>query len=316
MKVAIKRLQGTTPVKQFLAEYESLRRINSIHHPNVVETLAAFRYEQDNIQYFNFMFPLALGNLKRLFRGQYGNNSALQSRVRVSLWDQFIGLASAVAYLHHSLQTAHRDIKPSNILIYNNMESPGGEDIILKITDFGLSVDLSKANTWELGTLAAESAWTYDSPEFRQASPWPDSLSSGSSDLTVTLPTSDELLSNDIWKLGCVFTEMLAFLVGGGSLGVVQFRDHITTTEEGIHSDFFNDTRFDDGLKVKPQVIEWLDRASDKDDRARQLGPLLRGMLATGPARPTAVGVCSQLLEVSLHFPSNLATSQTLCDWS
>ncbi len=69
MQVAIKRLQQTTTVKQFLAEYKSLRRINSINHPNLVETLAAFRYEQDNVPYFNFVFPLALGNLKRLFRG-------------------------------------------------------------------------------------------------------------------------------------------------------------------------------------------------------------------------------------------------------
>ena len=293
IQVAIKRLRQTTPDKQFLAEYKSLKQINTINHPNVVETLAAFGYTHDNVPYFNFVSPLAMGNLKRLFRGQYDGDSALQSRVRVSLWDQFKGLASAVAYLHHSLQTAHRDIKPSNILLYNNEEAPEGENILLKLTDFGLSVDLSRANAREPGS--APSAWTYDSPEIRQAT----ASGSGSSAAAVTLPTSDQLLSNDIWKLGCVFTEMLAFLVGGGSPGVSQFREDITTTEEGIQSDFFNDTRFDDGSKVKEQVIKWLDRASAKDPRARQLRRLVGEMLAVGSARPTAVDVCSQLLKVS-----------------
>ncbi|KAM5345188.1 hypothetical protein ACJ41O_011050 [Fusarium nematophilum] len=105
------------------------------------------------------MFPLAFGNLKRLFRGSYDENLELQGRARGSLWGQFAGLSSAVAYLHGSLRMAHRDIKPSNILIFEEPVTGGG--LILKLADFGLSVDLTKALTWEARTLAQQSAWSY-----------------------------------------------------------------------------------------------------------------------------------------------------------
>ncbi|UPK95247.1 hypothetical protein LCI18_006182 [Fusarium solani-melongenae] len=145
---------------------------------------------------------------------------------------------------------AHRDIKPSNILIYETPSSEG--NLILKLTDFGLSIDLSKALTWEHGSRALQSAWQYDSPESRRASP---SVGIKSPILEkIHIPSATDLLANDIWKLGSVFTEMVAFLVCGGSMGVVDFRDHITTTEGKISSDMFNDTRFDDSEKVKDQV--------------------------------------------------------------
>lgn len=138
----------------------------------MVETLSAFRSEIDisGTQFINFVFPMAPGNLKRLFRGDYDDNLAFQGqRQRRSLWTQYAGLASAVLYLHESLNTAHRDLKPSDILIYHS--TPPGE-LILKVTNFVLSVDLKNANSsFELGSLALQSAWTYDDPELRRASP-------------------------------------------------------------------------------------------------------------------------------------------------
>ncbi|RSM03834.1 hypothetical protein CDV31_010300 [Fusarium ambrosium] len=264
----------------------------------MVETLAGFRYEASGEQYFNFMFPLAFGNLKKLFRGSYDKDVELQRRAQDSLWDQFAGLSSAVAYLHDSIQMAHRDIKPSNILIYET-PSPGG-GLILKLTDFGLSIDLSKALTWEVGSRALQSAWQYDSPESRRASP------SVGTKIPIGerfhAPSATDLLANDIWKLGSVFTEMVAFLVCGGSTGVADFRDHITTTEGKISSDMFNDTRFDDGEKVKAQVLEWLDLMACRDTRARQLQPILCQMLAKSAERPTIREVCEELIKID--FPN------------
>lgn len=68
---------------------------------------------------------------------------------------------------------------------------------------------------------------------------------------------------------------MITFLVCGSSAGVIKFRDYITTTEGEVSSDMFNDTRFDDGEKVKQQVIDWLNQVSDKDVRAEGLKPIL-----------------------------------------
>jgi serine/threonine protein kinase len=244
-------------------------------------------------QHFNFVFPLALSNLKRLFRDSYVP-VPLRNRNLDSLWGQIPGLSSAVAYLHDSAHMAHRDIKPSNILIY---EEPSGTGLSLKLTDFGLSVDLSRARTWEQGSRARQSAWLYDSPEVRNASPI-TGVAEPSAEIKI--PSSSDLMANDIWKLGCVFTEILAFLVGGGSAGVAEFRDHITTTEGNVSSDVFNDTRFDDGEQVKPQVLEFIDRMAYKDYRAGMLQAMISGMLAKSALRPTIAHVCEKLAEVCL----------------
>ncbi|RKL01723.1 hypothetical protein BFJ71_g5052 [Fusarium oxysporum] len=294
-KCAVKRLHESTSAEQFWAEYESLKRLKSLNHPHLIETLSVFRSEMGTTQHFNFVFPLALSNLKRLFRDSYVP-VPLRNRNLDSLWGQIPGLSSAVAYLHDSAHMAHRDIKPSNILIY---EEPSGTGLSLKLTDFGLSVDLSRARTWEQGSRARQSAWLYDSPEVRNASPITGVAEPSAK---IKIPSSSDLMANDIWKLGCVFTEMLAFLVGGGSAGVAEFRDHITTTEGNVSSDVFNDTRFDDGEQVKPQVLEFIDRMAYKDYRAGMLQAMISGMLAKSALRPTIAHVCEKLAEN--NFPN------------
>ncbi|KAF5692856.1 serine threonine kinase [Fusarium denticulatum] len=293
-KCAVKRLHESTSPEQFWTEYESLKRLKSLNHPHLIETLSVFRSEMGTTQHFNFLFPLALSNLKRLFRDPYVPVS-LRNRKIDSLWGQIPGLSSAVAYLHDSAHIAHRDIKPSNILIY---EDPSVNGLSLKLTDFGLSVDLSRARTWEQGSRARQSAWLYDSPEARNASP----IAGVESSARIKIPSSSDLMANDIWKLGCVFTEMLAYLVGGGSSGVHDFRNHITTTEDNISSDVFNDTRFDDGEKVKPQVLEFIDRMACKDYRAEMLRSVISDMLAKSRKRPTIAHVCEKLAEYD--FPN------------
>ncbi|PNP79455.1 hypothetical protein FNYG_07071 [Fusarium nygamai] len=293
-KCAVKRLHESTSPEQFWTEYESLKRLKSLNHPHLIETLSVFRSEMGTTQHFNFLFPLALSNLKRLFRDSYVP-VALRNRDLDSLWGQIPGLSSAVAYLHDSAHMAHRDIKPSNILIYGE---PSGTGLCLKLTDFGLSVDLSRARTWEQGSRARQSAWLYDSPEARNASPMPGVESSA----RIKIPSSSDLMANDIWKLGCVFTEMLAYLVGGGSSGVHEFRNHITTTEDNISSDVFNDTRFDDGEQVKPQVLEFINRMAYKDYRAGMLQSVIKEMLAKSALRPTIAHVCEKLADN--NFPN------------
>ncbi|KAL2673994.1 hypothetical protein Neosp_012440 [[Neocosmospora] mangrovei] len=235
----------------------------SLNHPHLIEMLSVFRYEENGAQYFNFVFPLALGDLRGLFRGSHYEEIELQKRAQDSLWDQFAGLSSAVAYLHVSIQMAHRDIKPSNILIYEESSSEGG--------------------------LAQQCAWTYDSPKIRRGSPNDGSKAPNAERFHI--PSATDLLANDIWKLGCVFTEMLVFLVCGGSTGVAIFRDSILTTENNISYDIFDDTRFDDGEKVKDQVLVWIDQMAFEDMRAECLQPILGEMLAKSAQRPTIAQV-------------------------
>ncbi|SCO53165.1 uncharacterized protein FFMR_11394 [Fusarium fujikuroi] len=288
-KCAVKRLHESTSAEQFWTEYESLKRLKSLNHPHLIDTLSVFRSEIGATQYFNFVFPLALSNLKRLFREPYVP-VPVRNRDLDSLWGQISGLSSAVAYLHDSAHMAHRDIKPSNILIY---EEPSANGISLKLTDFWLSIDLSRARTWEQGSRARQSAWLYGSPEVRNASPMPGVETS----TRIKIPSPSDLTANDIWKLGCVFTELLAYLVAGSSSGVEAFRDYITTTEDNISSDVFNDTRFDDGEQVKPQVLEFIDQMAYKDYRAGMVQSVIKGMLTKSALRPTIARVCEELAE-------------------
>ena len=146
----------------FLQEYNNLLDTSELYHPNIVQILQAFRYEENLTQFYNLLFPLAGGNLKQLFRGSLKETGV--HNVSQALWTQFEGLASALAYLHDECRTAHRDIKPSNILLYESLTYPR---LVAKIADFGLAVTFEDFRTWQPGTAEADSAWKYDAPEVR-----------------------------------------------------------------------------------------------------------------------------------------------------
>ena len=221
-----------------------------------------------------------------------------------ALWTQLEGLASALAYLHDECETAHRDIKPSNILLYEDSTHPR---LIAKIADFGLAVTYEKFKSWESGTAEADSAWEYDAPEVRAFATeqsgllhpfqtlFPDKASVLPLNIQALLPK--QLQRADIWKLGCVFTELLTFLVQGRN-GVAKFRDFIFIKQSNLTSDEFDDSRFDDGVKVKDEVIEWLSRMEARNNKAHEIVPLARLMLAQAEDRPTAASVSDSLRKV------------------
>ncbi|KAI4217675.1 MAG: hypothetical protein LQ351_000271 [Letrouitia transgressa] len=319
-KVAIKRLSQATKLEEFIQEYDALKLVTRSRHRNIVDFLNAFRYEDANkVVHYNFSFPLAAGNLKQLFHSSptyqhRDSNAAKNNRVPEQftdnfhsiamerLWSEFEGLANALVYLHDYCHIVHSDIKPSNILLY---ESYGSEAVIIaKLTDFGMAVDLQTKTSWRLGSKEAQSAWQYDAPEIR-AYYRRDQLSA-SQMLTahsILKPKTSELKSGDVWKLGSVFVELLTFLVKG-SLGVSQFQKHITTTHRELTSDDISDTRFDDGKRVKAEVLEWLSQLARMDLRAQEIEVLLVSMLSMDTTRPSALEVSQALKESSicLHF--------------
>lgn len=269
-----------------------------------MQVLNAFRYGSQDV-YFNLSFPLATGNLKQLFRGSL--DGSLVSRESWSLWSEFEGLASALSYLHDECQIAHTDLKPSNILLYETNSVP---PLVAKIADFGLAVELQKTRTWTLGTIESKSAWKYDAPEVRahmeriQTSHGKDSYEA----LQFDLPDADQLKRADIWKLGAVFTELSTFLVLGAR-GVSDFRKSITTTQRNVTSDELSDTLFDDGVKVKGEVINWIRRLCQNNPRVAEIEKILQQMLAEHLNRPTAAYISQQLQQVKyspLKFQSIL----------
>jgi serine/threonine protein kinase len=268
-----------------MLEYEALKLVKTDGHPNIVELVQAFRYEQDQAQMFNFVFPLALGNLKQLFRG---DKTTLEADPIIrTLWSQFEGLASGLACLNVQCHTVHRDIKPSNILVYLHWS---GSYLEAKIADFGLAMDLHNATVFTLGTKEAQSAISYDAPEIRGYA----------KDLDIDpakIPAPDQLLKGEIWKLGAVFTELLTFLLLG-SRGVKQFRNFITSTYKSIDSDTITDIRFDDGVRAKPEVGKWLSRLSTTSQLAAEICPLLVQMLGDAHQRPWIEEIVQKLEQV------------------
>lgn len=283
-----------------------------MEHPNIVQTLAAFKSETDKVYHLNFVFPRALGNLKQLFRGDLDERLKLQGQASSSLWQQFAGLTSAVVYLHETMHTAHRDLKPSNILIYPKGSSGNVKELVLKITDFGLAVDLTKAGlSSERSSHALQSARANDAPEMHRGSRY--LAEDDSQSIRVLSPT--DLCSNDIWKLGTVFVELIAFLAAGGSKGVSAFREYITTTQGNFHTDLIY-SMFHDGEKVKPEVLVWLAQVSRDSYQVDQLWPILQNMLGDGAKRYTAREILSRLIKESSSIHAKFIKALACCGYS
>ena len=319
LKVAVKRLSRHTERTAFLQEYDALKAATRNPHRNIVEFLNAFRYEDEGkAAFYNFSFPLAPCNLKTLFNHRASHlslskcalhphltadppdllSSDFCAMARENLWTEFEGLASALAHLHEKCQISHSDIKPSNILLYGPYKDPPA--IVAKLADFGLAVDLNTRLTWQLGSREARSAWQYDPPEIRNAFKDRGNPDSQTKITGVTHGLdAKQLMSGDVWKLGSVFVEMLTFLVDGHS-SVHKFRKFITTTVEELTSDHLNDSRFDDGEKVKVEVLQWLSRLAAKDLRAQEIHNLLNSMLDKGLNRPSSRQVAGEMKTLSL----------------
>jgi serine/threonine protein kinase len=284
-------MSNNTTKEQFLLEYEALRTARKSNHPNLIQVLQAFRHVEGGVQSFNFLFPLASGNLKHLFRGSLDNTEI--ARRAQDLWGQIEGLASAVEYLHDECRIAHRDIKPSNILLYDESEYPY---LQAKITDFGLAISLDGATTFNPDTKEAKSALQYDAPEIRK---YAEELGLSHS----KRPRPQDLTKGDVWKFGTVFTELLTFLLLG-SRGVEDFRDFITTTEGNIRSDMMEGAHFDDGTEVKPEVLRWLNKLAQLSTRDFEITRIFVRMLGEVHSRPDMRSVVRYSREVGLLFTS------------
>ncbi|KAK8126986.1 uncharacterized protein PG998_002745 [Apiospora kogelbergensis] len=298
LQVAIKRIDGYASKRLFLSEYKTLKQVNLINHSNLVQTLGAFIQETGERKHYNLVFPLAVGHLGQLFRGQIEGDHAFIGQ-RKSLANQFVGLASGLAYLHES-SIAHRDIKPSNILLYQEEDSRA---IKMRIADFGLSVDLTTCRdevTTASSTTTTSKVWHTEAYD----------VTAPPKRATILRP--ETLFSEDTWDLGCVFTELLAYMCDGGAQGVARLREAITTSDSQISSDEFSEPLAGDGRQIKSQVFDWISEASKKDHMARELQPILRKMFAEPSSRVTSRQWNSHDLSIALS-PDEAKRYKALC---
>jgi serine/threonine protein kinase len=243
---AVKELTGKDKVrcKDFLNERDQLNRFNGRIHPHLVTLLAT--YEMNNS--YNFIFPLALCSLDDYWEDRVRSLGMSKANV---IWfaDQLRGLVGAVDTIHNPAHLSlpvekygrHGDIKPDNILCCPSTRYR--PNAMLVITDMGLSaLNSNKSRSNILGE-SVPPVPGYRPPEC--------DVDGGSISRAF-----------DIWTLGCLFLEMVAWFVGGWELKEKFVKRRMTTniltgSEQNILYNLREGTDKNTYVQfVKPEVTE------------------------------------------------------------
>ena len=208
---------------------------------------------------YNIVFPCAKTNLDKYLRDpQYGAEEKREGPFEQSpLWEQLVGITEALAEIHSFGETVgkmddatdderligfHFDIKDANILVELNDE--------WVISDFGQAMfkDVERGGTTTRVLNNQGGTDAYAPPEFN---------------------SSFEKLSRgfDIWSLGCIFLEVVSFLVRGYDgligtetiIGLDQAR-HTTKTDGPRREDyrFYTEASKRGSFIIKPSVAKFM----------------------------------------------------------
>ncbi|KAF5243593.1 hypothetical protein FANTH_8172 [Fusarium anthophilum] len=207
-------------------EYEAivLRHLKD-RHPNLISLLTTYKHHGD----YHFIFPWAEADLKKYWQTINPKPSGEERDATLKwLGVQCKGLADGLSSIHrypttssslhgrftppldnpvgnasenaiHVLFGRHGDLKPQNILWFPEITAtPGTVGGILKITDFGFSEFSSKSEVDRERRGFIANSPSYRAPE-------------------IDISTADNLIgpSYDIWALGCIYLEFLAWWLGG-----------------------------------------------------------------------------------------------------
>ncbi|KAF4816354.1 putative cyclin-dependent serine/threonine-protein kinase [Colletotrichum siamense] len=221
---AIKRLDS--PSKDaFQKEVQILKRFSGDAHPHLISLLATFERNDT----FYLIFPWAGADLMTYWKSE-NPTPAFDEATVIWMAEQCKGLAEGLAQLHKyetglqemsaipkgerlapnivlnggkdtgrpgPLYGRHGDIKPENILWFPNHKTPGHKGT-LKISDFGLSELNSRYSKSKMRSQVPNSP-AYRPPEC---------------DLRKKIIKQ----SYDIWTLGCLYLEFIAWMLGGWGL--------------------------------------------------------------------------------------------------
>jgi serine/threonine protein kinase len=151
------------------------------------------------------VFPWAESNLEEYWAAHPAPYSATGHDITRLRWvsDQLLGLARALQKIHQPIATSetdqmvngrHGDIKPRNMLWFK-AENEGLGNIVL--ADFGLAkIHVSRTQSRSIRSQPLGFTLAYSPPE-------------------IMMEASKVSRSADIWSLGCVFLEMVCWILGG-----------------------------------------------------------------------------------------------------
>ncbi|KAI8945397.1 hypothetical protein F4801DRAFT_568380 [Xylaria longipes] len=228
---AVKTLKDSRNEDVFKREVATLSRLSGDTHPHLISLLGT--YEKDGL--YNLIFPWAESDLLRYWKGKR-NLKPNESLLWIA--EQCQGIADGLSYIHRLETTSgksllhpnsfsqltqemeetgnviqenattpafclfglHGDIKPENILWFPHSNHPTHKERgLLKITDFGFAEFSRKEKVDKNRRGFVAYSPTYYPPEAKLES---DFVSS----------------SYDIWSLGCVYLEFIAWWLGGWRL--------------------------------------------------------------------------------------------------
>ncbi|EXJ69219.1 CAMK/PKD protein kinase [Cladophialophora psammophila CBS 110553] len=279
-------------------EVSCLQQLSKTFHEHIMTSHASWRQGD---RYFLLM-TAADGNLSEFLSTKESPNLSYRNIEWLLL--QIRGLADALSVIHNALSTIygaateseprytgfHHDIKPANILVF----SKDAEQLTLKISDFGMARFGPCLNT---EGLESESYFTRRSPDINAAYGAPETYQSGQLSR-----------SYDIWSLGCVFTDVLVWFLGGANSDPKTFT--LQRSQEILHakgktngSFWYIDARGD--AHVKPIVVKRLLELRLRCSRLSALAGLVDiicSMLTVDPtSRPNAFILRTELDKLVLQ---------------
>lgn len=301
------------------------------HHENILVTKASLQWAGT----YSLFFDLAKYNLWEYFHDE---NMSMLPTQKAMVFGQCIGLAGALAFLHHDLflndcsseqlQCYHLDLKPQNILLFEREEPHGRHgNYIWKISDFGISKikHCKRRGSDELSSHHV----SFLEMIFRPKKPIDDPNDSSGVDNsryggTYAAPEarfeSDRVTrKSDVWSLGCLITLVLTFLESG-TIGIEDFGN---SRVHGRDNDRFFESKLpligtEAVDELHPSVPKWLDGLVAKAHERSELEGkavektkqyVLESMLlADQEKRHDAKQVEDKLKGIQLRYPKSIET--------
>ncbi|KAH6662531.1 kinase-like domain-containing protein [Halenospora varia] len=228
----------------FQNELNQLRRFNGFANPHLVTLLATFKISQR----YHFIFPYADSNLEYYWQDIEPNPKMDIATVR---WvsRQLSGIMGAIDVIHEPKHLPHLDvkrygrhgdIKPDNILWFRSSNNERGT---LVLSDMGLSAFHRENSKSGIPRYKIPKVPGYQPPE-------------------CDVKGGKISRAYDIWTLGCLYLELLTWLLGGWKL-----LDEFEMKRKSVHitgsiSNIFFTLKTIQGreghvAQVKTQVAEW-----------------------------------------------------------